>query len=87
MDCRSEYAYHEARLARIFLRAIVSLALIVVCTIILSVSYLSQKIADNAVVDAYNRGKKDALSVRPVSAELEFTCAALWMDRHDADRK
>ena len=30
------------------------------------------------VIDAYNRGIKDALETNPTNAQLEVTCAALW---------
>ena len=30
------------------------------------------------LVEAYEKGKKDALKTNPVSLELEMTCAGLW---------
>jgi hypothetical protein len=30
------------------------------------------------VIDAYNKGIKDALETSPTNAQLEVTCAALW---------
>ena len=30
------------------------------------------------VIDAYNKGIKDALETNPTNAQLEVTCAALW---------
>ena len=31
------------------------------------------------LVEAYEKGRKDALKINPVSAELDITCAGLWM--------
>lgn len=30
------------------------------------------------IVDAYKRGRRDALTVRPVNWELEQTCLSMW---------
>lgn len=34
-----------------------------------------------ATIEAYEQGKKAALSTRPVSVELEMTCANIWSNR------
>lgn len=36
------------------------------------------EIVPTDVIDAYNRGIKDALETNPTNAQLEVTCAALW---------
>lgn len=33
------------------------------------------------IIDAYERGKKDALKTNPVSWDLEMTCAGLWVSK------
>ena len=33
------------------------------------------------IIDSYERGRKDALNVRPPSWDLEMTCANLWMSK------
>ena len=33
------------------------------------------------IIDSYERGRKDALSLRPTSWDLEMTCASLWMSK------
>ena len=30
---------------------------------------------------AYEQGRRNALSLRPISWDLEMTCAALWMEK------
>ena len=42
--------------------------------------YEKQLDAD-ALLVAYNKGKADAVSLRPASWDLEMTCAALWMSQ------
>ena len=36
------------------------------------------EIVPTDVIDAYNKGIKDALQTNPTNAQLEVTCAALW---------
>ena len=33
------------------------------------------------IINAYNRGRGDALSIRPVSFELEETCLSVWANK------
>ena len=33
------------------------------------------------IITAYNTGVKDALSVNPPGADLEYACAALWSNK------
>ena len=33
------------------------------------------------IINAYNRGRADALSTRPVSFELEETCLSVWANK------
>ena len=35
------------------------------------------------VIDAYNKGIKDALETNPTNAQLEVTCAALWFKQQE----
>ena len=35
------------------------------------------------VIDAYNKGIKDALETNPTSAQLEIACAALWFQQQE----
>ena len=35
------------------------------------------------VIDAYNKGIKDALETNPSNAQLEVTCAALWFQQQE----
>ena len=85
MDGRSEHSHYEIHLIlSTVMRAILALALLLVCVQVLSVSYLTARINEDAVVDAYNRGRKDALNIKPVSAELEYVCAAIWMDQNES---
>ncbi len=36
------------------------------------------------LIEAYDKGQRDALKTNPVSAELEMTCAGLWMGQQQA---
>ena len=36
------------------------------------------------LVEADDKGRKDALKTNPVSTELEMTCAGLWMGQQQA---
>jgi hypothetical protein len=33
------------------------------------------------IIEAYNRGRADALSTQPVSFELEETCMSVWANK------
>jgi hypothetical protein len=33
------------------------------------------------IINAYNRGRGDALSIHPVSFELEETCLSVWANK------
>lgn len=37
------------------------------------------------LIDAYNRGHKDALRTNPVSFELEQTCLELWANKQPVE--
>jgi hypothetical protein len=41
------------------------------------------EIVPTDVIDAYNRGIKDALQTNPTNAQLEVTCAALWFKQQE----
>jgi len=41
------------------------------------------EIVPTDVIDAYNRGIKDALQTNPTNAQLEITCAALWFKQQE----
>lgn len=38
------------------------------------------------VIDAYNKGIKDALETNPSNAQLEVTCAALWFKQQEKEQ-
>lgn len=38
------------------------------------------------VIDAYNKGIKDALETNPSNAQLETTCAALWFQQQEQEQ-
>lgn len=38
------------------------------------------------VIDAYNKGIKDALETNPTNAQLEVTCAALWFKQQGEEQ-
>lgn len=57
------------------LAATVSIA---IHTIRSSVEALSSHTHAEQLIDAYNRGRKDALRLNPVSWELDEACLALW---------
>ena len=38
------------------------------------------------VIDAYNKGIKDALETNPTSAQLEIACAALWFQQQEEEQ-
>ena len=38
------------------------------------------------VIDAYNKGIKDALETNPTNAQLEVTCAALWFQQQEKEQ-
>lgn len=41
----------------------------------------SEKLNSEAIFKAYNLGKRDALSLRPASWDLEMSCASLWASK------
>jgi hypothetical protein len=41
----------------------------------------SQTFTSADIIDAYNRGKKDALKTNPVSLDLEYACIDIWAEK------
>jgi hypothetical protein len=39
------------------------------------------------IIEAYNRGRADALSTQPVSFELEETCLSVWANKQIVEAK
>ena len=39
------------------------------------------------IIEAYNRGRADALSTQPVSFELEETCLSVWANKQIVEGK
>lgn len=53
-------------------------ALLIVCSVLLGLAHLE------AVHNAYQDGRKDALSLKqPISEDLEFACVSLWVGRQN----
>jgi hypothetical protein len=39
------------------------------------------------IIEAYNRGRADALNTQPVSFELEETCLSVWANKQIVEAK
>lgn len=60
--------------------AIVAFMTGVASTLFFSIGY-EARVNSEALFKAYNLGKKDALSTRPASWDLEMSCASLWASK------
>jgi len=47
----------------------------------LGTGLMPSKATPTEIIDSYERGRKDALRLRPLSWDLEMTCASLWMSK------
>jgi hypothetical protein len=47
----------------------------------LGTGLMPKKATPTEIIDSYERGRKDALRLKPLSWDLEMACASLWMSK------
>lgn len=65
----------------LILPVVVSFAVGVVVSLALKAAVTDSSAARD-IIDSYLRGQRDALSIKNPSAELEVSCAGLWLSQH-----